>query len=50
MTDNQKKVFDAWNDGKNIFTSGVAGSGKTFIFGARLLIMPKGLAKGKSDI
>ena len=31
LTDNQKKVFDAWNDGKNIFTSGVAGSGKTFI-------------------
>ena len=31
LTDNQKKVFDAWDDGKNIFTSGVAGSGKTFI-------------------
>ena len=31
LTDNQKKVFGAWDDGKNIFTSGVAGSGKTFI-------------------
>ena len=31
LTDNQKKVFEAWKDGKNIFTSGVAGSGKTFI-------------------
>ena len=31
LTDNQKKVFEAWDDGKNIFTSGVAGSGKTFI-------------------
>ena len=25
-------------------------NGSTFLFGARLLIMPKGLAKGKADI
>ncbi len=31
LTDNQEKLFEAYAEGKNIFASGVAGSGKTFI-------------------
>ena len=31
LTDNQTKLFEAYAAGKNIFASGVAGSGKTFI-------------------
>jgi phosphate starvation-inducible protein PhoH and related proteins len=31
MTLNQKKAFDAWDDGHNLFLSGSAGTGKTFI-------------------
>ena len=30
ITDNQKKLFDAYNEGKNIFAYGCAGTGKTF--------------------
>ncbi len=31
LTDNQKKLFDYYDEGKNIFAHGVPGSGKTFI-------------------
>lgn len=31
MTENQKKTFDLYNSGKNLFLYGSAGSGKTFI-------------------
>ena len=31
ITDNQKLLFDAWDEGKNIFAYGCAGTGKTFI-------------------
>tara|TARA_B100002019_G_scaffold289865_1_gene306375 strand:+ start:8632 stop:9387 length:756 start_codon:yes stop_codon:yes gene_type:complete len=31
ITDNQKVVFDAYNEGKNLFLYGAAGTGKTFI-------------------
>ena len=31
LTDHQKELFDAYENGKNIFAYGVAGSGKTFI-------------------
>ena len=31
LTDNQTKLFEAYQDGKNVFASGVAGSGKTFL-------------------
>ena len=31
LTDNQTKLFEAYAAGKNIFASGVAGSGKTFV-------------------
>ena len=30
ITDNQKKLFDGYNEGKNIFAYGCAGTGKTF--------------------
>ena len=30
ITDNQKVLFDSWNEGKNIFAYGCAGTGKTF--------------------
>ena len=29
---NQQKVFDAWAKEKNVFLTGSAGTGKTFIF------------------
>ena len=31
ITDNQKKLFDSYNEGKNIVAYGAAGTGKTFI-------------------
>lgn len=31
FTANQKKAFDAWEDGKNLFLTGSAGTGKTFL-------------------
>ena len=31
VTDNQKKVFDSYNEGKNVYAYGAAGTGKTFI-------------------
>ena len=31
LTDNQKVLFDAYDEGKNIFAYGAAGTGKTFI-------------------
>ena len=31
LTDNQKKVFDAYKEGKNLVLHGAAGTGKTFI-------------------
>ena len=31
LTDNQKKFFDAYKEGKNLFAYGAAGTGKTFI-------------------
>ena len=31
LTDNQTKLFEAYQEGKNFFASGVAGSGKTFL-------------------
>jgi len=31
LTDNQQKLFDYYDEGKNIFAHGVPGSGKTFI-------------------
>ena len=31
LTDNQKKLFDAYDAGKNIFAYGAAGTGKTFV-------------------
>ena len=31
LTDNQKKVFDAYHEGKNLVLHGAAGTGKTFI-------------------
>ena len=31
LTDNQRKVFDAYAEGKNIVLHGAAGTGKTFI-------------------
>ena len=31
LTDNQIKLFEAYGEGKNVFASGVAGSGKTFL-------------------
>ena len=31
VTENQKKAFDAWEEGHNIVLSGSAGTGKTFI-------------------
>jgi len=30
LTDNQKKMFDAWDAGKHLFVYGCAGTGKTF--------------------
>jgi len=30
LTDNQRKVFEAWDEGKHIFLYGCAGTGKTF--------------------
>jgi len=31
ITVNQRKVFDAWDDGDNVVMVGSAGTGKTFI-------------------
>ena len=31
LTDNQMVMFDEWDKGKNLFTYGCAGTGKTFI-------------------
>lgn len=31
ITVNQKKAFDAWDDGDNLILAGSAGTGKTFI-------------------
>ena len=31
LTDNQKVMFDAWDEGKMVYAYGVAGTGKTFI-------------------
>ena len=31
ITDNQKRFFDAWDEGKMIYAYGVAGTGKTFV-------------------
>ena len=31
VTDNQKKVFDSYNEGKNVYAYGAAGTGKTFV-------------------
>ena len=31
LTDNQKKLFDSYGEGKNIFAYGAAGTGKTFV-------------------
>ena len=31
LTDNQKVMFDAWDEGKMIYAYGVAGTGKTFV-------------------
>lgn len=31
LTENQERVFDAWNMGKNLLLSGYAGTGKTFL-------------------
>ena len=31
LTDNQKKFFDAYKEGKNLFAYGAGGTGKTFI-------------------
>ena len=30
LTENQMKMFDAWDEGKNLFVYGAAGTGKTF--------------------
>lgn len=30
LTDNQQRIFDAWDSGKHLFIHGVAGTGKTF--------------------
>ena len=30
LTENQMKLFDAWDEGKNLFVYGAAGTGKTF--------------------
>ena len=31
LTENQKKLFEAYDEGKNLIAYGVAGTGKTFI-------------------
>ena len=31
ITDNQKKLFENYKEGKNIFAYGAAGTGKTFV-------------------
>ena len=31
LTENQRKLFDSYDDGKNIFAYGAAGTGKTFV-------------------
>lgn len=31
LTDNQKKIMDAWNSGKHLFIHGYPGTGKTFL-------------------
>ena len=31
LTDNQERLFDAYEDGKNVVAYGAAGTGKTFI-------------------
>ena len=31
ITDNQKKAFESYKEGKNLFLYGAAGTGKTFI-------------------
>ena len=31
LTDNQRKLFDSLGEGKNVYTYGVAGTGKTFV-------------------
>ena len=31
LTENQKKAFDAWDDGENLALIGSAGTGKTFL-------------------
>ena len=31
ITDNQKKLFESYKEGKNIFAYGAAGTGKTFV-------------------
>ena len=30
LTENQEKIFKAWDDGKHMFVYGAAGTGKTF--------------------
>ena len=30
LTDNQQKIFDAWDKGQHMFVYGCAGTGKTF--------------------
>ena len=30
LTENQKKIFKAWDEGKHLFIYGAAGTGKTF--------------------
>ena len=30
LTENQMKIFDAWDEGKHLFVYGAAGTGKTF--------------------
>ncbi len=31
LTENQMRIFDAWNEGKHLFIYGAAGTGKTFV-------------------
>ena len=31
LTENQKRVFEAWDEGKHLFVYGAAGTGKTFV-------------------
>ena len=47
ITENQKKLFESYDAGKNLIAYGVAGTGKTFI---SLYLALKSLLQGMNDL